>query len=98
MGYVSGYLAEHIAQKHGVCGRDKNGVYWDYAGIRYYFRDEIARRWFAKATIEGTLADLHQYSHPLSKTLSHKQVCFYCEKEVGIDEDVCPSCSTILSD
>lgn len=67
MGFVSGYLAEHIAQKHGKCGRNQNGVYWDHVGVRYYFRNEIARRWFAKAIIEGTLSTLHEYSRPINK-------------------------------
>ena len=67
MGFVSGYLAEHLAQKHGKCGYDQYGVYWDFRGVRYYFRDEIGRRWYAKATVEGTLSTLHAYSHPISK-------------------------------
>lgn len=67
MGWCSGYLAQAIADKHGHCGRDKEGEYWDYEGVRYYFRDGTARRWYAKATVEGTLSTLHSYSHPLNK-------------------------------
>jgi len=67
MGCWGGYMAQAIADKHGKCGRDHEGVFWDYEGTRYFFRDEIARRWFAKAKVEGTLDTLHQYSHPLSE-------------------------------
>jgi len=41
-------------------------VYWDHKDVRYYFRDETARRWFAKAMVEGTVDTLHEYSQPLS--------------------------------
>lgn len=65
MGVCSGYAAQALAEKHGKCGRNVKGEYWEHGGVRYYFRDGTARRWFAKAKVEDTLDTLHSYSQPL---------------------------------
>lgn len=65
MGYLAGYMNNDIACKHGKCGYEKNVPYWDYKGTRYYFRTGSARGWYARATVEGTVTTLHEYSQPI---------------------------------
>ena len=83
MGHTSGYLAQHIAEKHGKCGRDQRGVFWEHNGTRYFFTDENARRWFAKACVNGTLESLHEHSQPL---WSEFYLCDYHADSEGWDE------------
>jgi hypothetical protein len=66
MGHCTGYWNQFIAEREGGCGRNDKGVYWDHGGTRYYFRDETARRWYARATVDGTVGTLHEYSQPLT--------------------------------
>ena len=67
MGFLSGYINQNLADKHGVCGENDKGIFWEYGIYRYYFRDRNARRWYARATVNEALKALHQNSQPISK-------------------------------